>query len=46
MPVKIKQLADKILKDPAEVNIALAKPPEKILREFTLSFTGTKIGIG
>lgn len=30
MPDKIRSLAKKILKDPAEVNIALSKPPEKI----------------
>jgi ATP-dependent RNA helicase RhlE len=30
MPEKIRSLARKILKDPAEVNIALSKPPEKI----------------
>ncbi|ULQ52367.1 DEAD/DEAH box helicase [Flavihumibacter fluvii] len=30
MPEKIRSLAKKILKDPAEVNIALSKPPEKI----------------
>jgi superfamily II DNA/RNA helicase len=35
MPVKIKQLADRILKDPAEVNIALAKPPRRSFKELT-----------
>ena len=30
MPPRIRQIANKILKNPAEVNIALAKPPEAI----------------
>jgi ATP-dependent RNA helicase RhlE len=30
MPSKIRQLARKILNDPAEINIAISKPPEKI----------------
>jgi ATP-dependent RNA helicase RhlE len=33
MPDKIRQLARRILKDPVEVNIALAKPPEKIVQK-------------
>ncbi len=30
MPIKIRQLAKKILNSPAEINIAISKPPEKI----------------
>jgi superfamily II DNA/RNA helicase len=33
MPPKIRTLAQKILHDPAEVNIAISKPPEKIIQE-------------
>jgi ATP-dependent RNA helicase RhlE len=33
MPSKIRDLAKKILHNPAEINIALSKPPEKIVQE-------------
>lgn len=33
MPEKIRQLARRILKNPAEINIAIAKPPEKIIQK-------------
>ncbi len=33
MPPKIRTLAKKILHNPAEINIAIAKPPEKIIQE-------------
>jgi superfamily II DNA/RNA helicase len=33
MPEKIRALARKILKDPVEVNIAISKPPEKIIQK-------------
>lgn len=33
MPDKMRKLALKILKDPAQVNIAISKPPEKIKQE-------------
>ncbi|MCC6290412.1 MAG: DEAD/DEAH box helicase [Chitinophagaceae bacterium] len=32
MPPKIKNLAKSILKDPVEINIAISKPPEKIVQ--------------
>ena len=32
MPDKIRQLSKRILKDPAEVNIAISRPPEKIVQ--------------
>jgi len=33
MPGKIRALARKILKDPVEINIAISKPPEKIIQK-------------
>jgi ATP-dependent RNA helicase RhlE len=33
MPEKIRQLARKILVDPTEINIAISKPPEKIVQK-------------
>ena len=33
MPEKIRVLARKILKDPVEINIAISKPPEKIIQK-------------
>lgn len=33
MPEKIRSLAKKILKDPVEVNIAISRPPEKIVQK-------------
>lgn len=33
MPPKIKTLANRILKNPIEVNIAISKPPEKIIQQ-------------
>jgi superfamily II DNA/RNA helicase len=33
MPEKIRTLARKILKDPVEINIAISKPPEKIIQK-------------
>jgi superfamily II DNA/RNA helicase len=33
MPEKIRQLARKILTNPAEINIAISKPPEKIVQK-------------
>lgn len=33
MPPKIRDLARKILQDPIEINIAISKPPDKILQE-------------
>lgn len=33
MPDKMRKLALKILRDPAQVNIAISKPPEKIIQE-------------
>jgi ATP-dependent RNA helicase RhlE len=33
MPEKIRALARKILKDPTEINVAISKPPEKIIQK-------------
>ncbi|WP_173002995.1 DEAD/DEAH box helicase [Chitinophaga sp. SYP-B3965] len=33
MPAKMRNLAMKILHDPAQINIAISKPPEKIIQE-------------
>jgi ATP-dependent RNA helicase RhlE len=42
MPVKIRELAKKILKNPAEVNISLSKPPEKIKQEAYVVYDAQK----
>ena len=43
MPPKIRTLAHKILKNPAEVNIALSKPPEKINQQAFVIYETQKI---
>jgi ATP-dependent RNA helicase RhlE len=43
MPPKIRSLAQRILKQPAEVNIALSKPPEKIVQKAFVVFEEQKI---
>jgi superfamily II DNA/RNA helicase len=43
MPEKIRQLAKKILHDPAEINIAISKPPEKIIQKAFVVFEAQKI---
>ena len=43
MPVKIRQLAKKILHDPAEVNIAISKPPEKIIQKAFVVYEQQKL---
>ena len=43
MPVKIRELARKILHDPAEVNIAISKPPAKIVQEAFVVYEAQKI---
>ena len=43
MPVKIRDLARKILHDPAEVNIAISKPPAKIVQEAFVVYETQKI---
>lgn len=43
MPQRIRELARKILQKPKEINIALAKPPEKIRQEAFVVFEKQKI---
>ena len=43
MPPKIRQLAKKILQEPAEINIAISKPPEKIVQEAFVIYDQQKI---
>ncbi|MBK7695955.1 MAG: DEAD/DEAH box helicase [Saprospiraceae bacterium] len=43
MPDRIRQLAKKILVDPVEVNIAISKPPEKIIQKAYVVFEEQKL---
>lgn len=43
MPTKIRDLARKILHNPLEINIALSKPPEKIVQEAFVVYEPQKI---
>ena len=43
MPPKIRDLARKILHNPIEINIALSKPPEKIIQEAYVVYEAQKI---
>lgn len=43
MPVKIRELARKILYQPAEINIAISKPPEKIIQKVFFVYETQKI---
>ena len=43
MPGKIRDLARKILHDPAEINIAISKPPAKIVQEAYVVYETQKI---
>lgn len=43
MPPKIRELARKILKNPAEINISLSKPPDRIQQEAFIVFEPQKI---
>ncbi|MBS1566581.1 MAG: DEAD/DEAH box helicase [Bacteroidetes bacterium] len=43
MPPKIRTLAQKILRDPVEVNIAISKPPEKIVQQAFVVYEPQKI---
>lgn len=45
MPDKIRKLALKILHEPEEINIAISKPPEKIVQEAFVVFEEQKIGL-
>lgn len=43
MPDKIRQLARKILKNPAEINIAISKPPAKIVQKAFVVYEPQKL---
>jgi len=43
MPGKIRQLAKKILHEPAEINIAISKPPEKIVQKAFVVYEQQKL---
>ncbi|HEX6427854.1 MAG TPA: DEAD/DEAH box helicase [Niastella sp.] len=43
MPDKIRQMARKILIDPTEINIAISKPPEKIVQKAFLVYEPQKL---
>lgn len=43
MPDKIRQLARKILTDPTEINIAISKPPEKIVQKAFVVYEPQKL---
>jgi ATP-dependent RNA helicase RhlE len=43
MPTKIRDLARKILNDPAEINIALSKPPARIVQQAFVVYEAQKI---
>ncbi len=45
MPDKIRQLARRILHSPVEVNIAIAKPPEKIVQKAFVVYDAQKLGL-
>jgi superfamily II DNA/RNA helicase len=43
MPEKIRALARKILREPAEINIAISKPPEKIVQKAFVVYESQKM---
>lgn len=43
MPGKIRQLAKKILHNPAEINIAISKPPEKVVQKAFVVYDQQKL---
>lgn len=45
MPPKIKRFARTILKDPAEVEIAISRPPESIVQQAYICYEGQKIDL-
>jgi len=45
MPPKIRQLAKNILIDPIEVNIAISRPPEKIIQKAFVVYEQQKLGL-
>ena len=45
MPIKMRDLAKKILKDPVEINIAISKPPEQIIQKAFVVYEAQKVNI-
>lgn len=45
MPQKMRELARKILHEPAEINIAISKPPEKIVQKAFIVYEAQKVPI-
>ena len=45
MPPKIRALANQILKDPAEISIAISKPAEGILQQAYMTYDNQKFGL-
>jgi superfamily II DNA/RNA helicase len=45
MPQKMRALANKILKNPVEINIAISKPPEQIVQKAFIVYEQQKAGI-
>jgi len=45
MPVKMRDLAKKILKDPIKINIAISKPPEQITQKAFVVYEAQKVPI-
>ena len=43
MPVKIREMAKRILKQPLEINIAISKPPEKLIQHAFVVYEKQKI---
>jgi len=43
MPTKIREMAKRILKEPLEINIAISKPPEKLIQEAFVVYETQKI---
>jgi superfamily II DNA/RNA helicase len=43
MPMKMREVARKILVNPVEINIAISKPPEKIVQEAFIVYEPQKI---
>jgi superfamily II DNA/RNA helicase len=45
MPVKMRELSKKILRDPIEINIAISKPPEQIVQKAFVVYEAQKVPI-
>ena len=45
MPIKIREMARRILREPLEINIAISKPPEKILQQAFIVYETQKAAL-